>query len=279
MKEVERKVREGLIHRRDRQAPQIMDEDIEVVDFPWRHRKVHSERFLRVSLDDEDPFARSSIFEKCEAPMKLWDDEMKKTGPTRRKLVQLLTAKAATEKALTKSSKIITDAYAEIYQKLPSEWAQMIKDCEEALNEDAEYKERYAKIIEKWNGWERQAKHPTEDKMHINRRNEFAASKANQILRRPMYPGDEEHSAIYMAFDVSWNLLVFLDPEGMQFAYEEESIRDEPVHEVLRQQSHDFYTKVRRPASGTNVRHISQEEHLRRNPDIKVAWCGSDHYG
>lgn len=104
-----------------------------------------------------------------------------------------------------------------------------------------------------------------------NDRNPYASDPQNQILRQPSANGDAK--AIYMAFDQNNKSIIFLDPQGIPWSY------NEGIHKRMKEDAHEFCSNIQPPNPKRNKRQVSQQEHLKRNPAIKPRWCGSDHYG
>ena len=130
---LEQQIRTELVKLRDDQTPEIIDDEVEAVDFEWLDRKVHSERFLLVDMDQKNPFGKSKIYPEIEGMLKEWDDEKSLTEETRNKLVKMILAKGATEKALKEPSKHIPKAYAVMYRHDSEEWPELLAESERAL--------------------------------------------------------------------------------------------------------------------------------------------------
>lgn len=256
------------------------DGEVEYVDILWRRRNVHCETFLKVDLNDpKDGFKSSKIFKNFKAKMADYDKSMAEDRRTRAELIQYLVASKATSPRLTderKIKEIIDSAWEEMESREPNEWRGWIEDGKKAYKGDrvagfvktkGVFRQRYetvTKIWEDWGEW-------TKDKKMTNDRNLYAADPENDILRRPSFDGDVK--AIYIAFDRNGKVIAFLDPQGLPWSY------DEDLHKLMKDDSHEFYSKVRAPNPGGNKRHVSERQHLKNNPALKSDWCGSDHYG
>ena len=219
-----------------------------------------------------NPFTNSAILAEVDRKLADWDNQHPKVH---QKLVQLVAAKKATDKAFENSEALISEAVSMIRSRNPNEWEDMQKDYDAVLKKKvkdfplpAEYKKRYDSVQRAWKDWSRQDE--TTDKKRNNDRNRYASDKTNNILRRPSYNGD--CNAIYVAFDNSDKMIIFLDPEGIQTAY------DGNILDQMKRDACDFYF-LKEPNPGGNKRHISQSDHMMRNRKLKPWQCGSDHYG
>lgn len=284
--ELEQKTRSELMELRNSQAPTPIGDDgeVEYVDVEWKGRDIHCETFLKVDLSDpKDGFKSSQILKDFDLKMADYDESMTQEKRIRAKLVKYLIALKATEAKLATEKEIkelIESAYETMGSRERDQWEDWIADGERALEgEDVEgfprarglYKKRYAAVTESWESWGTGAKEWTKDKKMNNDRNLFASDATNHILRRPTVDGNV--SAIYIAFDRNDKIIAFLDPQGIPWSY------DDDVHKRMKDDSHDFYSKIKAPNPKSNKRHISQREHLRDNAALKPYWCGSDHYG
>lgn len=284
--ELEQETRGELLKLKDAKSPTPIGDDgeVEYVNIVWRRRSVLCETFLKVDLSDpKDGFKSSKIFSKFKAKMADYDKAISKDKETRAELVQYLAALTATETTLGSDKaikKMIDSAYEKIDSRQRDKWQDWIEDGKKAFRGEAAegfpkskgvYKTRYNAVLEKWNDWGSGGKEWTLDKKLNNDRNLYAADPENGILRRPSVDGDVK--AIYIAFDRNGKVIVFLDPQGIPWSY------DEDVHQLMKDDSHEFYSKIKIPHSAHNKRHISEREHLKNNPALKSDWCGSDHYG
>ena len=260
------------------------DGEITYVEFVWNGRNVRCESFFDVDLDDpKDMFKSSKIFDNFNKKMAKYDNGKVQEKMIRTKLVQHITATKATEAKLATEKdmkELIEWAYEEMDRREPDQWENGIADGERALAGErvyrfpmgrGVYKSRYTAVIEKWEGWGSGTREWTKDKKMINDRNLFASNPKNQILRRPSVNGDA--MAIYMAFDKKNKLIIFLDPQGIPWSY------NEAIHKLMKEDAHEFYSNIKPPNPKSNKRHVSQREHLKQNPALKPHWCGSDHYG
>ena len=276
------------------------DKEVTYIEFKWQGRNVRCETFLKVDLNDQkDIFKSSGIFEKFNNKMAEYDRAMPQERKIRVKHVQLIVAKNAPDTKLNldpeatpkpeadpkpKSEKTIKDIITEAYEEMDSlnrnDWEDRIADAERALRGEKvdgypkgknRYEKRHSVVTDKWESWGSGGREWTKDKKMINDRNLFASDPKNNILRRPSVNGDT--NAIYIALDRNSKLMIFLDPLGIPWSY------NEAIHKRMREDAHEFYSQIKRPNPKSNKRHISQREHLKDNPEIKPWWCGSDHYG
>lgn len=261
------------------------DGEVAYVEFVWEDRALHLEKFLKVDLSDgKNGFKASKILENIDTKMADYDRLMAQDAKTREKLVQYLVARDATENVLKKNDeikKIIANAYQEMNARGRDQWEDWIaegvkalrgeKTTEKFLKNAVEYRKRYTSVMDQWETWSSGQREWTTDKKLIIGRNQFASNPKNDILRRPSYKGDA--TAIYIAVDKNFKLFIFLDPQGIPWSYNEE------VHKRMKEDTHEFYTKIKAPVRDNNKRHVSESEHLRANPALKIDWCGSDHYG
>lgn len=265
-------------------APIGDDGEVEYVDVVWRRRSMHCETFLKVDLDDpKDGFKSSKILTNFNKKMADYDESMSEDKATRAKLIPYIVAINATEKKLETDEtikKLIEWAYETMDSRKRDQWESWIADGERALRGEVVdgfprskgvYKSRYTTVSGSWKDWESGGKEWTKDRKMNNDRNLYASDPLNNILRRPSANGDVK--AIYAAFDKNGKLIIFLDPQAIPWSY------DEDVHKLMKDDSHEFYTKIKAPNTKSNKRHTSQREHLKENSDLKPYWCGSDHYG
>ena len=282
-KDLEREIQDELLELYHGQVPISIGDDgeVEYVDFVWRHRKVHFETFLKVDLNNtKDAFKSSNILNRKMAD---YDQSVTESIEIRAKLVRYLVANEATDLKLRSDDgikKIVTDAYEKMNSLKREEWEDKIEEGDRVLKgEDIEgyvkpgqYIKRYDIVTRSWESWGSGRREWTKDKKVNNDRNLYASDPKNAILRRPSFDGDV--NAIYIAFDKNGKIIIFLDPQGIPWSY------DEDIHQLMRTDTHEFYTKTKWPnPKSSNRRHISQWAHLQDNPAIKPWWCGSDHYG
>lgn len=283
---LERETRHELEKLQGVRSHRSFDDDGEVtyVDFSWEGRKVLCETFLKVDLNDpKDAFKSSQILDQVNTKMKHYDDLMSKERDIRAKYIQHSVTSEATEIQLKKENgmkELIEEKYDEMDDCNTDEWEAWIAVGERVLRGEeidgfpitpGDYKKRYAAVTGKWESWGSGGKQWTKDKKMDNDRNLFASDPKNHILRRPSVNGNTK--AIYMAFDRNGKLMIFLDPLGIPWSYNEE------IHKLLKEDAHEFYSKIKEPKSKSNKRHTSQREHLKDNPALKSWLCGSDHYG
>ncbi len=284
--ELEQKTQGELVELRNshRTSPIGDDGEVEYVNFVWKGRNVRCETFLKVDLSDpKDCFKSSKISSNFEEKMAEYDKSMSQDKETRAELAQHLVASNITDAKLA-SAKDIKELIEWAYEKIDSrerdQWDDWIEDGEKASQgvqvadfpkAKGVYKKRHTDVTEKWKDWGSRGKEWTKDKKMNNDRNLFASDPQNNILRRPSVKGDVE--AIYIAFDKNGKIIIFLDPQGIPWSYSED------VHNLMRNDSHEFYSTIKVPNSKSNKRHVSQREHLKENTDLKPWWCGSDHYG
>lgn len=261
------------------------DGEVEYVDFVWKERNVHCETFRNVELNgSKEAFQSNKILSGFDEKMAEYDKSMFENVRIRAELAPYLVANEATEKKLESSDHIkdlITTAYEDMNNLTQDEWKDKIEDGKNFLKVDevkgfrvkkALYMKRYATVTEKWPSWGSGGRKWTTDKKMQSDRNLYASDPKNNILRRPPVNGDR--NSIYIALDKNNQVIVFLDPQGIPWAY------DEDISQRLRTDSHEFYSKTKCPnPKSTNKRHVSQYAHLKDNPAIKPWWCGSDHYG
>lgn len=283
---LEQKTHDELLELKDGLVPTSIGDDGEVthVDFVWRHRNVHCETFREIDFDDlQDPFKSSEILRNFDKKMADYDKSMFEDMKIRAELAPYLVANHATEKKLGSTEeikKLIAKAYEQMDSLKRNEWKVKITDGKRVLNGETvdsyiknkeQYKKRYAAVTDVWESWGSGRREWTKDKKMNNDRNLYASNPENAVLRRPSSNGDIK--AIYIAFDKNGKIIVFLDPQGIPWSY------DEKIHQLMKTDSHEFYSVTKKPNPKGNGRHISQGVHLKDNPAIMSWWCGSDHYG
>ncbi|KAL6720028.1 hypothetical protein ACLMJK_001949 [Lecanora helva] len=257
-----------------------IDDEVEARDFVWRDRKVHWERFVKVDLKDaKDPFRDSRIYSKVEEK---WTEYEKNNPRVPEDLIKMRVAKDYRDADLSdkKKAAFIGGIFAEMYGQPSGNWRELMNEAEAAMKTDnleypsAElFQRKFRYINDQWPRWTKTKK----DKKYQDDRNIWTAAEKNGVLRRPSYNGDS--SAIYIAVDREDRLIIFLDPDGIQAAFGNESVGDSPVIDKLGSDAHEFYSHYKIPREEENVRHTSQQSLLDRNIHLKAWECGSDHYG
>lgn len=257
------------------------DGEVGYVDLVWKGRKVHCETFLKVDLSDpKDAFKSSRILDNINKKMESYDNKMLTKPPIRANIVQHLIAIQPIAAKLEKDEDI-KDAIEDAYYTLDSfeldQWKGWVENAKRASQDEKvdgfpkAYSQRYTAVMAEWKSWGKGAKQWTKDKRLNNDRNMYVSNPENGILRRPSVNGDEK--AIYVAFDKHGEVIAFLDPQGIPWSY------DKDIHELMKDDSHEFYSKTKAPVAKSNKRHISERDLLRKNSTLKPDWCGSDHYG
>lgn len=260
------------------------DGEVEYVNFVWRHRNVHCETFLKVDLSDsKNAFRSSKILSKFDERMADYDKTLSGNMSIRAELAPHLIALGPADRKFATNA-AIKDFIADIYKLMNDldrdEWENKIQEGKRVLNgekiegyptAEGEYKKRHAAATKNWESWGSGRRKWTIDKRMKTDRNMYVSDPASDMLRRPSFDGDVR--AIYIAFDSKEEIIVFLDPVGIPWSY------DEDIHQRMRMDSHKFYSEVKRPICKDNARHISDGAHLQENPAIKFWWSGSDHYG
>lgn len=232
------------------------------------------EKLLHISITDEHPFERTKFLTDFHELCASWYD--KNPSPCVEAL-QLELAKLyhAMPKGYLDSrghhktpGKHIQSCYDSLWA-MPggeSDWNRVKDEHVDLLRDEDPERQPLRKILqevlEKWSRWKQYAV----DYSHNNRRNSFTSTNKG-YYREP--PAD----AKYVLLDRNGKLVIFLDPKGIDDAYEvgvTGRMKDDT----------DNYFAIKKPASTEGKqRWRGDKEHFELNPHLTKDDCGTDYYG
>ncbi len=265
----------------------ILDQEIEIAEFEWRDYRLHWEKYLRISWDDEEgPFKNSEIKTRLKEKV---DPEAESSRKASDRARQMILAKHYHEMdkkkvyvklkpgRLLKPAENLNAVGAKLYTGNEAEdrkrWSILEKEFDETMgknpqcgkhDEAATLSQFLAKIIESWKGWGLRVH---KDRFFNNEENRNAAVDPRLLRGTPK-------DMIFIAVDQNGKLIAFLFPEAIQDAFRHQDW----VKGRMEMDTRLVYTHIKKPsaaAAADNKRHISAHSQLRSKYDH----MGTDHYG
>lgn len=253
------------------------NKEVKARDFVFRGRNVRYEQFLTVDLALKDPFEHCSIEARVNARLAAFDQGSSRPSIQAAQLrlgqryIKMGDKMRSAKGHFVDPKKNIQANFEELWglQNGLDEWAQL-KDQHTALLRssaalDKPLQEILVDIEGRWPVWARKADNITRDHVFNKKRNSRAFSTEG-ILREP------PKESMYIAIDKKGKLLVFIDPKGLVYAYDEATkARMEADTRLL--------FRLKPANAAVNQRHQSIDELLKQNPHIRPEQCGTDHWG
>ena len=291
--------------------------EVEIVEFAWRHYRIHWEKYLRIdwNASDEHRFANSKILERYETkkesgtvkkilkapekarqmmlarhyhPMgkKAFVPPSNADKPTKSKPGQLVMPKKNIGKADSQLYAYDDDSKQQLWSKLEEQFDDIMGEDSESEVEGPvdqfpkSLKQILAQILQNWKRWGNKV---TKD-LAFDNQTDAAAAEDSRLLRQT--PKD----MMFVAVDKRNKLIAFLVPSAIQDAFKHEGW----VKERMETDTRHFYTHIKKPKNEkASIRHLSERsagqkkkdsgevkdsEEVEDSGEVK-AFRGTDHYG
>ena len=272
--------------------------EVEVVEFEWRHHRIHWEKYLKIDwdADDEDRFADSNILEKYEKRKKSGKVNILRASDKARQMMLARHYHSLREKAFQPSSSgtrsrsrpgqliapktnvgaAASKLYAEDDDSNQELWSKLEAQFDDIRREDPEteaessadqaaqsIKGILTQILANWKRWGPKIT----DEQVFNNKMDSAAAEDLWLLRQT--PRD----MMFVAVDKRDKLIAFLIPSAIQDAFKHEDW----VKDRMETDTRHFYThikKAKNEGSQNNQRHTTE-----RSTGDEDDKRGTDHYG
>ena len=298
----ERRIHREIMSAYEKASKSTWTEDhgeVEVVEFGWRHYRIHWEKYLKIDWDagNEGRFAESKILERYQNKKNSGIVKILQASDKARQMMlarhyhslgkkafqtntsgkrskskpgQLIAPKNNVDAAVIQLYAGDDDSNQELWSKLEKQFDYITGEgphAEAEVRDDASpqpLQDILRQIISNWKRWGTKI---TDDRFFDNKA-DAAAAEDSRLLRQT--PRD----MMFVAVDKRNKLIAFLIPSAIQDAFKHESW----VKDRMETDTRHFYTHIKKPKNEANPNQRHKLGSERRTVEEKHSE-GTDHYG